>query len=76
MKLKTALSKTQVLALTFTIVSRESLKLQRELLENTLRGAFGNYFRQLVCIETASVIAAIQPDNSVPTIPPRNRILR
>jgi hypothetical protein len=49
MNLETVLSKTELLALTFTIISRESLELPRDLLENTFRGAFGNYFRQLVC---------------------------
>lgn len=39
-----------VLALTFTIVSRQSLKLPRQTQANTLRGAFGNYFRRLVCV--------------------------
>jgi CRISPR-associated endoribonuclease Cas6 len=49
MNLETVLSKTELLALTFTIMPRESLKLPRDLVENTFRGAFGNYFRQLVC---------------------------
>lgn len=50
MNLETIFSKTGLLALTFTIVSRQRLKLPREARENTLRGAFGKYFRQLVCV--------------------------
>jgi hypothetical protein len=50
MNLETVFSRMGVLALTFTIVSRQSLKLPRETQANTLRGAFGNYFRRLVCV--------------------------
>jgi len=50
MNLETAFAKTNVLALTFTIVSRQSLTLPREIQANTLRGAFGNYLRRLVCV--------------------------
>jgi hypothetical protein len=50
MNLETVFSRTGVLALTFTIVPQQSLKLPRETQTNTLRGAFGNYFRRLVCV--------------------------
>jgi len=50
MNLATVFSRTGVLVLTFTIVSRQTLKLPRETQANTLRGAFGNYFRRLVCV--------------------------
>jgi hypothetical protein len=56
MNLETVFSRTGVLGLKFTIVSRQSLKLPREMMENTLRGAFGNYFRRLVCVPSCDTV--------------------